>query len=70
MGIHDKPRCLRVAAARGAEQSQIDRVAGVLSGYSVITRGEALGHGMWVDGTFLSQVVEAGNASAKGLKKS
>lgn len=36
-----------------------DRGAGIIEGYSVITRGEALGHGLWCDDVFLAQVNEA-----------
>lgn len=43
-------------------------VAGVIRGYSAIQRGEALGHGFWVDDYFLDQVVEHGNASEHGIK--
>jgi hypothetical protein len=46
----------------------VDREGRIIRGYSVITRGEALGWGMWVDGEFLDQVVAAGNAKASGLK--
>ena len=68
MGIQDKPQCLRVGGARGIEQGHVDRKAGVIHDYSVLTRGEARGHEMWVDAMFLDQVVAAGNASAKGIK--
>lgn len=40
-----------------------DRGAGMIKGYSVITRGQALGHGAWVDDTFLQQVTDAINAT-------
>lgn len=43
--------------------------AGLIRGLSVITRGEALGHGMWIDDVFLSQVEAALQANQKtGLK--
>lgn len=43
--------------------------AGLIRGLSVITRGEALGHGMWIDDVFLSQVEAALQAEQKtGLK--
>lgn len=45
-----------------------DQQAGLIRGYSVITRGEALGHGHWIDGAFLSQVADAINASPAGVK--
>jgi len=46
----------------------VDRDARVIRGYAVITRGEALGHDMWIDEVLLAQVVEAGNAKTSGLK--
>jgi len=46
----------------------VDRDARVIRGYAVITRGEALGHDMWIDEVMLAQVVEAGNAKSSGLK--
>jgi len=46
-----------------------DRGAGLISGFAVITRGEALGHGFWVDQEFLAQVnqqmIDAGDAGIK-----
>lgn len=45
-----------------------DHQAGLIRGYSVITRGEALGHGHWIDGTFLNQVADAINAAPDGIK--
>lgn len=33
--------------------------AGLIRGFAVITRGEALGHGLWIDDDFLDQVVAA-----------
>lgn len=46
----------------------VDRDARVIRGYAVITRGEALGHDMWIDEVLLMQVVDAGNAKSSGLK--
>lgn len=57
-----------------SEESPIDRTggkfgAGLIRGFSVITRGEALGHGMFVDQEMLSQVADAINASGgHGIK--
>ena len=42
--------------------------AGVISGVSLCSRGEALGHGMWCDSVFLEQIVECGNSNLKPLK--
>jgi hypothetical protein len=56
-----------------ANASEIDRDGGmygfgVINGASIITRGEALGHDLWVDADFLSDVTAAGNAKNFGLK--
>jgi len=58
----------RSTALRAMPQ-KVDRAARVLLGYAVISRGEALGHGLWIDEALLDQVVEAGNAAGgKGVK--
>lgn len=64
------PAYFRAEAVREAPK-RVDREAGeagVIHGYAVITRGEALGHGVWADATFLGQVAEALGAQARGLK--
>lgn len=46
-----------------------DSGAGLIARFSVITRGEALGHEMWIDRDFLHQTAEAINATAtQGIK--
>jgi len=54
-------RRFRGPLAKGLKQGvgHVDRAKGIIYGYSVITRGEALGHGLWIDGTFLDQIVAA-----------
>jgi hypothetical protein len=52
-------RFMRSSVARGAQS--VDRSggqygAGLIRQYSVVTRGEALGHDMWIDDIFLAQV--------------
>ncbi len=42
--------------------------AGIIRRFSVISRGEALGHGFWIDATALQQCADSINASANGLK--
>jgi hypothetical protein len=42
--------------------------AGMLSNVSAITKGEALGHGFWIDEVFLSQVASAMSAATNGSK--
>lgn len=71
------PRMYRGAVARGlkSESKPIDRTggdfgAGIIRGASLIARGEALGHGMWIDNTMLKQVESAvrdtGDKGTKG----
>ncbi len=46
-----------------------DSGAGLIRQFSVITRGEALGHEMWIDRDFLSETVAAINDTAeRGIK--
>jgi hypothetical protein len=42
--------------------------AGLIRGAAVITRGEAAGHGMWIDETMLKDTADAINAADKGIK--
>lgn len=52
-------------------ETSVDRENRVIYGYSVITRGEALGHYFWIDGTALDQTVAFGKAAAqkgRGIK--
>lgn len=56
-----------VTKATGREL-RVDREAGVIRGYSLIERGEALGHGFWVDSKMLDQVAALGAAAKNGLK--
>jgi hypothetical protein len=65
--IADAPSYFRVAGLRTPPQS-IDRESRVINGFAAITRGEALGHDMWIDGAMLAQVAELGNATKGGLK--
>lgn len=56
----DEPRIVRDGGDQGA---------GLIRGFSVITRGEALGHEMWIDEQFLDDTVAAMQAAGeKGLK--
>jgi hypothetical protein len=66
----EAPVGLRVGVTRSTAEARVDREtgAGVIRGYSVITRGEALGHGMWIDMEMLGQVAAAGNAKRGGVK--
>lgn len=49
-------------------EGRVDREANVIRGVAVITKGPALGHGMYVDDTTLQQVVEQAKTYAGGLK--
>lgn len=42
--------------------------AGLIRQFAVISRGEALGHGLWIDAEMLSQVSTAINAASGGVK--
>lgn len=60
-------RWLRAGVSRGISDG-VDRKVGIIRGFSVITKGEARGHGMSIDDTTLDQVVELGNQSRAGMK--
>lgn len=53
--------------ARGV-RGTVDRENKIIHGYSVITRGEARTHGVWIDATMLQQTADAINASRSGAK--
>jgi len=76
--LAQRPKLDRLAAGSGIAapkdgSSSVDREggehkAGLISGVAVITRGEALGHGMWIDATTLQQTADAINSAPKGAK--
>lgn len=66
--ISDPPMKFRLSSPRGITEGAVDRDAGIINGYSVATRGEALGHGMWLDSDFLDSIVKAGNKTRSGIK--
>lgn len=81
--IGKPPKYLRSAIVRGLKQGPAveeteaqeavdpnggDEGAGIIRGMAVITRGEALGHGYWIDGDTLSAVVDQMNAQPGGVK--
>jgi hypothetical protein len=47
---------------------RVDRAENVIRGVAVITKGPALGHGMFVDETTLAQVMQQAKTYAGGLK--
>lgn len=57
----------RAPAGNGANPT-VDRETETIRGYSVITRGEANGHALWVDAEFLGSVAAAINARPAGVK--
>lgn len=57
-----------VAGKSSVERQGGDHQAGLIRGAAVITRGEALGHGMWIDATMLQQTYEAIKAGKNGIK--
>jgi hypothetical protein len=69
--LKTRPKRLRSPVSRGSGfviRDGGDNQAGLIEKISVITRGEAAGHDMWVDGTFLGQVRRKINTSGKGIK--
>jgi len=60
-------RWLSSGIATGRPQG-IDAERGIIRGVSVITAGEAKGHGFAVDHDFLANVVNLGNAKKQGVK--
>lgn len=70
--LNTRPKYFRVQKATGSAP-RVERLAGyagagLIRGVSVITRGEALGHELWIDDHFLEQTAEAINSSDKGVK--
>lgn len=70
--LRDPPQYLRSPVAK-SKALRVDREggydgAGVIYGASVITRGEAEGHYMWIDSEFNSAVASHLNAAKRGAK--
>lgn len=79
LGLDTPPKFERATIARGLaalakeDPPRIDRDggddgAGIVRQAAVITRGEALGHGHWIDSEMLTSVAEAINQSQAGVK--
>jgi hypothetical protein len=76
--LRNAPRLLRSTVARGLAtgpwagepiaNDEGDFGAGVIRGAAIITRGEALGHGLWCDTVMLQQAADAINDEPKGAK--
>lgn len=58
------PRCFADAKVLPPAEKE----SGSIKGYSVISKGEAQGHGLWIDTDFLEQVASAGSAMDRGFK--
>jgi len=72
--LESAPSLYRSDVARGlAAGSEVSTAggrygAGLVEGFAVITRGEALGHGFWIDQEFVSQVNQALAGNRSGVK--
>ena len=69
-----KPTIFRAGVVKGFDQKpEISREggefdAGYIKNFAVITKGEALGHGAWVDDEFVRQVGSQLSLAKKGIK--
>lgn len=70
-------RRMRAEPARGLKAGQADPAidrkggdqgAGIIRQAAIVTRGEALGHGYWLDADFLQSTADAINARPQGVK--
>lgn len=76
ISLRHKPSYLRGPTSKGFLELKShvirdggDSGAGLIKSFSVITRGEALGHEMWIDKEFLSETASAINdAGERGIK--
>jgi len=69
--LSESPEFFRAAQSHGLETVERNGgrySAGLIRGVSVITRGEALGHELWVDADFLADTTAAINSTSTGLK--
>ena len=62
--LRSAPTYFRSAVVRD-KPKKVDREKNQINGYAVITRGEALGHGAWVDESFLSSLVDQADQVGK-----
>lgn len=70
--LSNPPKYFRAPVSRGGDP-RVDRNggyrgAGIIHGVSVITKGVALGHDVWIDEFALSQVADAINGQRIGIK--
>jgi len=68
------PRRMRIySALKGVPKERraargVDWEHEVIRGFAIITKGEAVGHGVWIDDAFLDQVVAADGAIAEARR--
>lgn len=70
--LANPPKYFRTPVSRGGDP-RVDREggyrgAGMIRGVSVISKGEALGHQLWIDDVTLEQVETLLNATSNGIK--
>ena len=63
-----KKRWMSSGYLQTGEAGDVNREAGIIEGVSVVTAGEAKGHGVHLDEEFVDSIVEFGNAKKQGLK--
>lgn len=74
LNLKQAPKYFRAGVARGLATGSAPVEdggrfgGGLIPGVAVITRGEALGHGVWIDSTFVGQVRDALAAHSEGVK--
>lgn len=73
LNLREPPRCLRTNKAVTTEPPAVERTggkweAGLIRQAAIITRGEARGHGFWIDRDFLAEVESRINAAENGIK--
>jgi hypothetical protein len=71
--LAEAPKQRRFSAGPAEQELKVDRnggyrKAGIIRGASVVTRGEALGHGFWLDEDFVDSVHISINEPNKGVK--
>jgi len=62
------PRWLSTGYLTSKPEGPIDHEKGTIEGISVTTEGEAKGHRVWLDESFVDEVVKQGNEKKNGLK--
>ncbi len=69
MATNDKqPRWFSSGYLQQAPEGAVDEDKGIIEGVSVVTEGEAGGHGVHLDTEFVDTVIEQGNEKKQGVK--